>query len=352
VRGLPSAEKATAVRTFSTWAGLSLGAVVVTGVFRASAEIQTLDAVIGSDFGVVVTLKTFGLGILALLGATNRFWNVPAAARSLRGLRRTGSTELVVGAVVLALTGLLANLAPPSSASGGGPPASQPVVAVGADFGTSVRVRLVVEPGAAGFNTVSASISDYDSGAAVAATGVALRFQLASRSGVGASRLDLVPGEAGRFAASGGNLSLDGIWNVTATVAGPDGSIEVPLVVATQVGTQPVDVIATAGAPTIYTVHLAEGATVQIYLDPGGAGPNELHVTFFDASGAEIPIPSATMALSPESGPASVVAPRLLEPGHFVADLSPSAGALAVDLVGQPPDGDQLHVHLVIEVKP
>jgi copper transport protein len=114
VRGLPSAEKGKAVRTFSTWAGLALGAVVATGFIRALAEIRTIGALFGSDFGIVVILKTVGLGILALLGATNRFFNVPAAVRTLRGLRRVGSGELVVGVVVLALTGLLANLAPPA----------------------------------------------------------------------------------------------------------------------------------------------------------------------------------------------------------------------------------------------
>jgi copper transport protein len=352
VRGLPGAEKAKAVRTFSTWAGLALGAVVVTGFIRALAEIRTLDALFGSDFGVVVILKTVGLGILALLGATNRFFNVPAAARTLRGLRRVGSGELVVGVTVLALTGLLANLAPPASA--GGPQAApvQPVVAVGNDFGTSVRLRLVVEPGATGFNRFTAAVTDYDTEAPIVATGVALRFQLASRSGVGASTLDLTPSGGGRYSAKGGNLSLDGIWNVSATIAGPNGSVEVPLVLATRVAAQAMDVNASPGVPTIYTVHLPGQNTVQVYLDPGGLGSSELHVTFFDPAGNELPIPSATLALVPSGGAALITVPRLLEPGHFVAEVTLQAGSLAVDVIGQPTVGDQLHAHLEIPIKP
>ena len=352
VRGLPSAEKAKAVRTFSTWAGLALGAVVVTGFIRALAEIRTFGALFGSDFGVVVILKTVGLGILALLGATNRFFNVPAAARTLRGLRRIGSGEIVVGVTVLALTGLLANLAPPASA--GGPQAAplQPVVAVGNDFGTSVRLRLVVEPGAAGFNRFTAAVTDYDTEAPVVATGVALRFQLASRSGVGASTLNLMPSGGGRYSAKGGNLSLDGIWNVSATIAGPNGSVEVPLVLATRVAAQPTDVNAAPGVPTIYTVHLPGQNTVQVYLDPGGPGKSDLHITFFDPAGNELPIPSATLAVVPAGGAALITVPRLLELGHFVATVTLPAGSLAVDVIGQPPGGDQLHAHLEIPIKP
>lgn len=353
VRGAPSEEKAKAVRSFSTWAGLALGAVVVTGVVRAVAEIQTFDALIGTSFGVVVILKTLGLGVLALLGATNRFWNVPAATRSLRGLRRIGSGELVVATVVLALTGLLANLAPPSSAGGTAVTPAQPAVAVGSDFGTSVRLRLIVEPGAAGFNTFTATVTDYDTGAPVAATSVALRFQVASRSGVGASTLDLAAAGGGRYSASGGNLSLDGIWNVTAIVSAVDGSVEVPLVLATRVTAEQTDVNAAPGVPTIYIVHLPGLDTVQIYADPGTSGPdNELHITFFDATGTELPVPNATLALTSADGTAAIVAPQLLEPGHFVANVALAPGPLTVDLIGQPDGGSPLHAHLQITIKP
>jgi hypothetical protein len=257
----------------------------------------------------------------------------------------------VVGITVLALTGLLANLAPPSSAGGTQAPPAQPVLAVGSDFGTSVRLSLVVEPGAAGFNRFTAAVADFDTGAAFPATGVALRFQLASRSGVGASTLDLSPSGAARFAASGGNLSLDGIWNVTATVTGPSGSVEVPLVVVTRVAPQAVDVNAQPGTPTIYTIHLPDQGTLQVYLDPGGAGANELHLTFFDPAGNELPVPTATVAFVSGTGPPSVIAPRLLEPGHFVADVTVPAGALTLDLIGQAPGGDQIHAHLEIKVQ-
>ena len=352
VRGQPDAEKGRAVRTFSSWAGLALAAVAGTGFLRALSEIQTIGSLFGTGFGIVVILKTFGLGLLALLGATNRFFNVPSAARNLGPLRRVGSAELAIGTAVLAATGLLANLAPPSAAGSAQASQPRPLLAVGSDFGTSVRVRLLVQPGAAGFNDFTATVVDYDTGAAVSATGVQLRFKLVSSSGVGDSTLDLSSTGSGRFAARGGNLSLDGIWQVTATVAGPSGSVEVPLVVSTLIPSEPVDANAAPGAPTIYSVHLPDKSMVQVYLDPGAAGANELHATFFDVAGSEIPIPTATLALTQADGSSSIINPRELEPGHFVGDVTVLAGTLSVDLIGLAPGGDPLHAHLEVEVQP
>jgi copper transport protein len=352
VRGLPSEEKAKAVRVFSTWAGIGIAAVVGTGFLRALSEVRTIGALLGTSFGIVLILKTVGLGFLGLLGATNRFFNVPAAARSLRGLRRVGAVELAIGTLVLAATAVLANLAPPSALGTAQEPELRPVRAVGSDFGTSVKLSLLVQPGAPGFNQFTATATDYDTGAPLAATSVALRFQLASRSGVGDSTLDLQEADSGRFTARGGNLSLDGIWNVTATVAGPSGSVEVPLVLSTKVAVQPVDVSAAAGVPTIYTVHLPDHSAVQVYLDPGGAESNALHVTFFDPQGNELPVPAATIAVTPDGEAGTVIAPRLLEPGHFTAEVTVPAGTLSLDIIGQAPGGDPLHVHLEVKVEP
>jgi hypothetical protein len=313
--------------------------------------VQTIDGLVDTDFGRLVVVKTILLGVLALLGATNRFVSVPAAIRSVVALRRVGATEVTVGVVVLAVTAVLVNLAPPSSvgAAASAPPTS--VVASGADFGTSVRVVLVASPGSPGTSTFTAAITDYDTQAPVSAPSASLRFDLVSRSGVGSSTLDLPATEPGAFAASGANLSIDGIWQLTVRVSGPAGAVEVPLALATVVPAQSVDVAASPGAPTIDTVHLGAGLTVQLYLDPGVAGQNDLHATFFDAAGAELPVATATILTTPAGGPGSIVSGRELEPGHFVASLPVDAGALAVDVVGPNPAGGILHAHLIMEVQ-
>jgi copper transport protein len=347
LRGLPSEEKAAIAKRYATWAGIGLAAVALTGVIRAVSEIDSLDSLVSTDYGRLVLIKSGMLGLIALLGAWNHYSNVPAAARTLTRLRRAGSTELTIAIFVLALSAILVNLAPPVSSAGSSSlPAPAPIIATGHDFGTTVKVRLVVSPGAPGFNTFEASVTDFDTAAPVAATSVSLRFAIASSIGVGGSTLGLQPAALGSFAASGGNLSLDGIWKITTTVAGPSGSVEVPLIASTVVPPQAVDGDGTPLAPA--TVHLADGTSVQVYLDPGGAGANELHATFFDAAGQELPVPTATMAVLAQDGSAFIAASRQLEPGHFVADIQLAGGPIVVDIVGNGATGGVIHAHLTI----
>jgi hypothetical protein len=266
-------------------------------------------------------------------------------------LRRIGRLELTVGVVVLLLTGLLVNLAPPSSQAAASVPGPAPALIVeGHDFGTSVKVRLETSPGTAGFNTFRAAVTDYDTGAPVAADHVTLRFSIPARSDIGSSRLDLAPSGAGTFAATGGNISLEGAWQIAALVARGTSSVEVPLQLITKVAPARVEVNAVAGLPTISTVHLSAGRTVQIYLDPGQPGANELHVTFFDAAGTELPVQTAALSLGPSGGPLAALAPRLLEPGHFVSDTTLPVGTYTLSLSGLAPNGDQMTTQLDLTV--
>ncbi|MFI5254398.1 MAG: copper resistance protein CopC [Candidatus Limnocylindrales bacterium] len=347
MNGDPAAR---AARRFSRLATVGIAVVALTGLLRAVPEVGTLDALVATDFGRLVIAKSALLGVIAVLGAINHFRSVPAAGASQRGLRRVGSAELLVGATVVLLSASLVNLAPPSqvAASSAGQP--RELLALGADFGTSVRVRLEVSPGTAGFDTFRATVSDYDSGAPVSADHVTLRFQLPARPDVGSSRLDLPAGGPGVFEASGANLSLDGTWQVTALVARGATSVEVPLQVTTLVQTPVIDVNANPGLPTIYTVHLPAGRTVQVYADPGTAGQNELHTTFFDAAGIELPLADVTLALAVAGGPAKPLATRELEPGHFVADVVLEAGTYTLSIAGPAPGGDYLTTHLDLPI--
>ncbi|HKB27567.1 MAG TPA: copper resistance protein CopC, partial [Candidatus Limnocylindrales bacterium] len=353
LRDASNEERAPAAKCFSTLAGLAIGTVALTGLLRAIAEVGTWDGLFGTDYGRLVIVKSLLLGILAVLGATNRFWSVPAAGRTITRLRRIGTTELAVAVAVLTATSFLVDLAPPVSVGAAAPPALRPIVVVNNDFGTSVRLRLVVTPGTPGTSDFAAAVTDYDTKAPLDASDVSLRFELVSGDGVGPSTLDLARKGPGEFDASGGNLSLDGTWQVTATVTAGSHAVEVPLVVSTTVGGQPVDANVTAGLPTIYTVHLAGSATLQVYLDPDRAGSGELHATFFDAAGTELPVANATIAITSASGLAELLRPRQLEPGHFVADVTLDAGPLVVDVVGpNPVTGAPIHVHLTFPVQP
>jgi copper transport protein len=355
LRTTPVEDRLASARRYSGWAAVSLGVVAVTGAARAFAAVGTLDNLLRTDYGRVVIAKSGLLLGLAALGATNRFWTLRVASRVPRVLSRVASAELGLAVVVLGLSAMLVNLSPPSSAPAQSTPVAQPVVATGHDFGTSMRARLVVAPGAAGSNAFDLSITDYDSGAPVDASAVALRFELVSLAGVAPSTVELARTSSGHFGGAGPNLSIDGIWRATATVTVPGGAVAVPVVLATRVADQPVQQLVSAGAPTIYQVNLGAIGSAQVYLDPGGPGTNDLHVTFFDAAGNEQPIQSATIVALPARGDGIVLAPRLLEPGHFVTSTDAVAGALTVDAVTPLPAGrgnGQIHLHVTIEVTP
>ena len=142
---------------------------------------------------------------------------------------------------------------------------------------------------------------------------------------------------------------------MTAIVTVPGGAVAVPLVLATKVADQPVEQLVSPGLPTIYSVRLGAIGMAQVYLDPGGPGQNELHVTFFDAAGNEQRIGSATMAMFPAGAAGSILMERMLEPGHFVATVDAVAGPLTVDVVTPLPAArgeGQIHLHVTIEVTP
>lgn len=353
LRTTPAQDRLVSARRFSFWAGIGLAIVIVTGAIRALVEVGTLQALVGTAFGIAVLLKSAGLLALAGLGAFNRFVTLRTASNLLGRLRRVGGAEITLAVVVLGLSALLVNQTPPTSAVSNPAPVAQPIVAMGHDFGTSVRARLVATPGAAGSNAFDLALTDYDTGDPVDADAVFIRFQIASQQGVAPSTLDLTRSAPGRFSATGANLSIDGIWQMTATVTIGGSAVDVPLLAATTIPAQAVQSLVSAGLPTIYTIQLGGGRTAQVYLDPGGPGQNEFHVTFFDAAGAELPTTSATIAASPEGGGAALLTPKMLEPGHFVASIDAVAGQLTVDVASPVPaasGGGNLHVHATIEV--
>jgi len=115
LRGQPGVESGKVARRFALSAMIAIAAVAATGLVRALTEIGPFNNLFTTDFGRLLLAKSALLLILAGLGAINHFRSVPQASRMLRPLRRIGSAELAVGAIVLLLTASLVNLAPPAS---------------------------------------------------------------------------------------------------------------------------------------------------------------------------------------------------------------------------------------------
>ena len=351
LRGAASEEKGEIARRFSQWATLGIVVVALTGVARAAVELGSIDALVSTDYGRLIILKVVLLVGLAGLGAINHFRNVRAAASDLTGLRRAGSVEVLIGAIVLAVASILVNVAPPvetASAAAPAPSAPAGLVVDGHDYATSVKLRVTITPGTAGPNTFRATAVDYDTGAPVPASGVTLKFTFPGRPDLGASSLSLAPAGGGTFVGSGANLSLGGEWSVTALVE-TTPPVEVPLQLTVALPPQQVDVNSALGQPTLYTVHLSAGRTAQVYLDQWAAGAADLHVTYFDASGKELPVTGITSTVATAGGAPLAVAMSPLEPGHAVGHVRTTAGTpLAVEFIGAAPGGEQLDFRLDI----
>lgn len=344
LHGAPDYAKAHAARRFSTVALFAVGILALTGVLRAVDEVGTWAALWSTDFGRVATIKAGLLVVLVVLGAVNRFRSVRAALTSLRPLRRVGGAELAVAATVLAATGVLTGLAPASLI----PIAPGPSLVIsGSDFGTSVRLRIEVVPGFPGLNRFVARLGDYDTGRPIVADRVTLRFTKSDRPDLGQSTVLLTRHSDGLYEGQGLNLSLDGQWTVTTVIERGTKSVEVPLTVTTRSRPQQVRTIAAPGQPTLYIADLDGGNTLNLYLDPGRPGFNEVHATFLTPSGGELPIPQpATIAAARSGTPPAALPVRRFGPGHFIADAKMSVGDWQLDIAATTSDGTILRGHL------
>src|SRR5207342_575244 len=88
-------------------------------------------------------------------------------------------------------------------------------------------------------------------------------------------------------------LSMFGRWSVDVVVQEPSGGVEVPLELTPKLPNQDITSQAIPGQPTVYSIGLPDGAQLQTYVDPGTAGTNAVHFTFFDRNGNEMRITDA-----------------------------------------------------------
>jgi copper transport protein len=339
LRGRERPEQRAAVLRFSKLAAPVLGLVAVTGLSRALHLAGGWRGLLDSSYGRFLDVKVaLFLGLVAL-GALNRYRVLPALAggvRRLAGLRRNVRGEVLLAACVLTVTAVLSQLPPGKfvvERAAARPPAPPSVRVEGSDFATSVRIALTVSPGTPGPNGFTAKVTDYDSGEDWPATRVALRFTPRGQPEIGASTLELARAADGLWRGQGSQLSIAGSWVVVGLVEGSGPAVTVPMELQVRAAPQPVKVSEVPGQPTLYTITLAAGGTLQCYLDPGSVGPNTVHFTFFNPSGDEQPTDKARATMTRQGGPPEALTLVRLGPGHFAAnvDLQPGRVSFAVD---------------------
>lgn len=347
LRGGTGRDNAVAVRRFSSVAGVALGVVIATGAARAIDQVGSWTLLVSTTFGQLILGKSVLLLALAGLGAVNRYRHVPRVPNSLPGLRRAGTTELAVAAAVFAVTGLLTSIAPANLLAAASRAA--PLVVAGSDFGTTVRARLEVTPGILGINAFALRLTDYDTGRPVTAQRVNLRFSPLDRPGIGSSTLQLAATAEGTFEGRGSNLSIEGRWQLVATVERGVNSVEIPLTVVLRTAPPVVEMIREPGLPTLYTVKLP-AASIQIYLDPEQPGPTSVHLTFLDPTGNELPVGTLTVtAVSARSAQAELKVIRFGS-GHFAATGTLPGGEVQLQITASLPANQVLRTSLAIRL--
>jgi len=306
----------------------------VTGVLRAIPEVGSVHGLFHTSFGITLLIKSALVGVLLLFGALNKFRLVPAMQkggdeedRADGELRRSVGTEIVVAALVLGVTAVLSQLAPASYVAAAQKAATpRQITVAGSDFATTVKVRLTVSPGTVGENTFTTRITDFDSGAPVKASSVQLQFSFPNNPDV-ASTLQLKGGASGVWSGRGTDLSIDGPWTIVVLIQTPTASTDVTLHLRTRLPPEQITSQSASGQPTIYTIQLGGGLTLQTYVDPGKSGPNTVHYTFFQANGQEEAIAKASASSEAPSGTQQAMSLIRFDKGHFAANTTLTSGA-------------------------
>jgi copper transport protein len=344
---------------FARVAAVALGVVAVTGLSRALDEVgwpQHWGRLFTTSFGVTVLIKFALFGGLVTLGAINHYVNVPAVAagrKDPRVLRRTVTAEVTIAALILAVTGVMSSLPPSASVADAatGPSAPTGVEATGHDFANSVNVLLTATPGTVGPNTFRAQVRDFDTNRPVSATGVTLTFALPGRPDLGTPSVTLRASGAGVWTGQALTLSTFGRWNITVLVQESANAVTVPLQLTPRLAPETIASSSASGQPTLYTITFAAtNGSLQTYIDPGTAGPNTVHFTFFTPSGSEQQITSASgTALSP-SGQIADLALTRFDAGHFVANTQLASGKWTFLISAKTQDGRTLFGYFSQEV--
>jgi nitrogen fixation protein FixH len=259
---------------------------------------------------------------------------------------------VALAAIVLVVAAVLSGLPPASFVKAAGQKTSSPSVAVtGSDFATTARVRLTASPGTVGPNRFQVQVLQYDSGRPLHARGVRLEFSLPSNPTV-ASSLNLVRVAVGTWAGQGINLSIDGQWDIDVVVQEAATAVDVPLRLRTRLPPEHITVSKEPGLPTLYTIELADGRSLQTYIKQIVPSFGVVHFTFFQSPGREASITSARAAAVTPGGADESLRLVRFGKGHFGANVHLTPGQWTFRIDAMTADGRMLSGYFSQTIRP
>ncbi|MBM3925220.1 MAG: c-type cytochrome [SAR202 cluster bacterium] len=224
-KSLNPSERQTALASltprFSIIATLSVGTLIITGLYSAWMHVGSFSAV-DTPYAYTLIAKTVIILPLLAFGALNILWVRPRlkgnSAASL-WLRRFVIGETVLVVLVALSVGFLTSLEPARQAD-----ESDGVSGAGirlSDTVEGINVTLRVEPGQIGVNRASAELRDAGGTPVGNASQVEVTFAYLEAD-VGASTLTLSNQGRGIYVSDSAFLSLQGQWQAEVTVRRPD----------------------------------------------------------------------------------------------------------------------------------
>ena len=207
---------------FSTLAILSVGTLIVTGIYSGWAQV-TVFAATNTPYGLTLVSKVALVVPLLALGAVNFLWVRPRLAtddKARRWLKRLVVGEVTLAVVVLAAVAMLTSLEPArqvASREGVG----QEEKLTFQDTAEGVDIVLEVEPGRVGQNSLLVSLEDRFGSPIDNASDVSLGLTYLDAD-IGEKTVEASPLGGGDYAVDQTLLSVAGLWQAEVVVRRPD----------------------------------------------------------------------------------------------------------------------------------
>jgi copper transport protein len=210
------------VPRFSTLALVSVGVIVITGVFNSAVQVGSFQS-LGNVYGGALIAKLIALLPMLLLGALNLWLYRPRFVSALaqrgrstleqlnalsRHFRLALAGELALGLVIFIATGVLTSVEPGKDIA-----ARQPRTLELAGTADELPTTLRIDPGRVGPNSFTATVVEPDGSPAATVQRVQLRFTYLDQD-LGQGVRTMQPAGDGRYVIDGSDLSVSGRWQV------------------------------------------------------------------------------------------------------------------------------------------
>lgn len=213
-----SKDIAQLIPRFSALALISVGALILTGLYAAVIRVGSFEALNNTIYGrtlivkLIIALPMLAMGAINLLVITPEMKKTQdlTGLQNLSGLfRKIVTSEVTMGAVLLLSVAVLTSLPPAQTAS------TLPSLTAQKNV-DDLNVRIEIVPGRVGQNTFTVRV---EAGGVPVANAQEVRLQFTSTSGkVPPSKVQLAHQGNGVYASKGTYLSLPDAWQVQAVV--------------------------------------------------------------------------------------------------------------------------------------